>query len=112
VPILLDLDMSASASHPNTANNNTAGVASTPPMSSGGGGFGNGFGVSSRPITQTIHHRRHVVLVSCGANHSACVDSHGRVVTWGCYDGGRLGRKDLTWPSDVHPDDSAEDKVI
>lgn len=50
------------------------------------------------PTPGLIGHRRHVVLVACGASHSVAVDRDGRVVTWGCRDGGRLGRRDTGWP--------------
>jgi alpha-tubulin suppressor-like RCC1 family protein len=66
--------------------------------------------LSTSPTPGLIGHRRHVVLVACGASHTVCVDKDGRVITWGCRDGGRLGRRDTAWPVEaVNPEDAAMD---
>ena len=46
-----------------------------------------------------VFHRWLIRTISCGAAHTACIDQDGRVLTWGCRDGGRLGRRDTAWPS-------------
>ncbi|ORM41251.1 DEAD-box ATP-dependent RNA helicase 42 [Babesia sp. Xinjiang] len=37
----------------------------------------------------------HVIQVSCGDSHSACIDKDGKVYTWGSSKGGKLGHKIL-----------------
>ena len=62
--------------------------------------------IGTGPLTQVlVGHRRHVVLVSCGAAHTAAVDREGRVLTWGCRDGGRLGRRQSQWPPEEMDED-------
>jgi alpha-tubulin suppressor-like RCC1 family protein len=61
-------------------------------------------------IPESLYHRWFISRVSCGAAHTACIDNEGRILTWGCRDGGRLGRRSTAWPP-LQTDDDDEQEM-